>query len=457
MKCKLLFLSFLILWFNLKGSDQDTTLQQSAPKKGWNIGVLPAVSYNSDLGFQYGGLINLFHYGDGSRYPKYNHTYYFELSKYTKGSALIRLAYDSDQLIKNIRTTFDFSYMTEQAIDFYGFNGAESVYNESWTDNKSTDYISRIFYKHERNMIRFHADLTGKLSNNNLFWIAGAEFYDIKVNSVNVEKLNKGKDEADKLPDPKFTRGLYEKYIDWKLIPDEDQNGGLFSAVKIGLMYDSRDFQPNPMSGIWTDIILYAAPKTTSSLNKGFLRLSIIHRQYFTLIREKLSFVYRIGYQGNLGTYVPFYAQPLMITTQLRGSYSEGLGGQRSLRGIMRNRIVGDGFAYGNTEFRYKFYRANWFKQNIYFALNFFLDAGQVVKPIDIREKLKAARLNNPELTDDEWLDYFSKDSERIHFGTGLGLKAVMNENFILSGDYGKALNPQDGRSGLYIGLNYLF
>lgn len=200
-----------------------------------------------------------------------------------------------------------------------------------------------------------------------------------------------------------------------------------------------------------------ADPKTTSSLNKGFLRLSIIHRQYFTLIREKLSFVYRIGYQGNLGTYVPFYAQPLMITTQLRGSYSEGLGGQRSLRGIMRNRIVGDGFAYGNTEFRYKFYRANWFKQNIYFALNFFLDAGQVVKPMDIREKLKAARLNNPELTDDEWLDYFSKDSERIHFGTGLGLKAVMNENFILSGDYGKALNPQDGRSGLYIGLNYLF
>jgi hypothetical protein len=457
MKYKLLFVYFLLFWFSLHGNSQDTIQQNSPEKKGWNIGVLPAVSYNSDLGFQYGGLVNLFHYGDGSRYPRYNHTYYFELSKYTKGSALIRLAYDSDQLIKNIRTTFDFSYMPEQAIDFYGFNGAESVYNESWTDSKSPDYISRVFYKHERNMIRFHADLTGKLSGNNFFWLAGAEFYDISVNSVNVDKLNRGKDEDDKLPDPKTTKGLYEKYIDWKLISEEDQNGGLFAALKFGLVFDSRDFQPNPMRGIWTDVILYAAPKATSSLNEGFLRLSITHRQYFTLVREKLSFVYRIGYQGNLGTYVPFYAQPLMITTQLRGSYSEGLGGQRSLRGILRNRVVGDGFAYGNAEFRYKFYRANWFKQNIYLALNLFLDGGQLVKPIDIRDKIEAARLSNPEWTDADWLDYFSGGSERIHYGAGVGLKAVMNENFILSGDYGKALNLQDGRSGLYIGLNFLF
>ncbi len=39
-----------------------------------------------------------------------------------------------------------------------------------------------------------------------------------------------------------------------------------------------------------------------------------------------------------------------------------------------------------------------------------------------------------------------------------MGLKLAMNENFILSADYGLALNDQDGKkSGLYIGLNYLF
>jgi len=457
MKFNQLIVSFIFVIATAFVHAQDSVVKQSPDKKGWNIGILPAVSYNTDLGFQYGGLINLFHYGDGSRYPVYNHSYYFELSRYTKGSGLIRLAYDSDRLLKNIRTTFDFSYMPEQAIDFLGFNGARSVYNRSWTDNKSPDYISRVFYKHERNMIRFHADLTGTINSSRMFWLAGAEFYDISTASVDVDKLNRGKDEEDKLPDPTVTKGLFEKYIDWKLIPEEDVNGGYFTGLKLGLMYDSRDFQPNPMTGIWTDIILYASPKFSSSLQNGFLRLSITHRQYLTLVKEKLSFVYRLSYQGNLGTKVPFYVQPLMVTTQLRGSYSEGLGGQRSLRGIMRNRIVGDGFVYGNAEFRFKFFKTNWFKQNIYFALNAFIDAGQVVKEIDIDDKISAARLDNPSITDNDWKNFFSGNPERLHLGTGLGLKAVMNENFILSGDYGRALDPQDGQSGIYIGLNFLF
>jgi hypothetical protein len=32
-----------------------------------------------------------------------------------------------------------------------------------------------------------------------------------------------------------------------------------------------------------------------------------------------------------------------------------------------------------------------------------------------------------------------------------------MNENFIIAADFGKAFNEQDGNSGFYIGLNYLF
>src|SRR5690554_7529820 len=68
-------------------------------KTGWNFGVLPAVSFDADLGFQYGGLVNLFQYGDGSRYPLYDHSLYFEISRYTKGTGLFRFYYDSDRLI----------------------------------------------------------------------------------------------------------------------------------------------------------------------------------------------------------------------------------------------------------------------------------------------------------------------------------------------------------------------
>ena len=60
--------------------------QQEQLKRGLGFGVLPAVSYDSDLGFQYGALVNFYLYGSASRFPDYNHSLYLELSTYTKGT-----------------------------------------------------------------------------------------------------------------------------------------------------------------------------------------------------------------------------------------------------------------------------------------------------------------------------------------------------------------------------------
>lgn len=421
-------------------------------KTGWNFGALPAISFNTDLGFQYGALVNLFHYGDGSRYPVYDHMFYVEASMYTKGSGLLRFSYDSDRLIKGIKTTFDLSYMPEKAINFHGFNGYESVYNSAWEDDSDPAYKSRMFYRFERNMLRLITNATGKIGSGNIQWTGGIDFYSFKVGSVDIDRLNRGKDEDKMLPSLEEQPGLYEKYKQWGILPANELDGGTFTALKAGLVYDSRDFQPNPMKGIWTDVILYVAPKPLSDLDKGFTQLSITHRQYFTLVKEKLSFVYRLSYQQQIGGHTPFYALPLMITTQLKGAYSEGLGGQRSLRGIMRNRVVGEGIVYGNAEFRWKFFRTHLGKQNIYCGLNAFVDAGQVVDKADVDFSV----LNNTDSMDNI-ADYYKADSEKMHFSAGLGLKVVMNENFIISGDFGKALNKQDGEKGIYIGLNYLF
>jgi hypothetical protein len=53
--------------------------------------------------------------------------------------------------------------------------------------------------------------------------------------------------------------------------------------------------------------------------------------------------------------------------------------------------------------------------------------------------------------------DFFRNNSEQIHISAGAGLRVVMNENFIIAVDFGKAFKEQDGNTGLYIGLNYLF
>ena len=57
-------------------------------KKNWNFGALPTITFDTDLGFQYGALVNLYDYGDGTRFPKYNHSLYFEVSRFFKAAGL---------------------------------------------------------------------------------------------------------------------------------------------------------------------------------------------------------------------------------------------------------------------------------------------------------------------------------------------------------------------------------
>ncbi len=418
-------------------------------KTGFNFGILPTITYDSDLGFQYGGLVNLYFYGDGSRYPKYNHSLYFEVSRFTKGSGINRFFYDSDRLLKGIRTSFDLSYITDQTNSFFGFNGYETVYNPSWVDDEDPDnYRSRVFYAYGRKMLRIKADFQRKFGATDFGWVAGFSIYNFKVGPVDIDRLNKGKAPDKMLPD---TAGLYDRYIEWGIIGEEEADGGWVNYLKAGITFDSRDNEPNPMKGIWTEATLQVAPSFLGNGDFGHTKISIIHRQYFTLIKDDLSFAYRIAYQGIIGGKAPFYSYPLLITSFMKGAYSEGLGGAKTLRGILRNRVVGKGIIYGNAELRWKFTRFHFLKQNWYIALSSFWDYGMVA------QRFKINTDNVRPGPDEEFSDYFSGKKDKLHNSVGAGLHFAMNQNFIIACDYGMALNDQDGNSGLYIGLNFLF
>ncbi len=417
-------------------------------KKGWNFGALPTITFDSDLGFQYGGLVNLFYYGDGSRYPRYDHSLYFEVSRFTKGSGINRFFYDSDRLLKGFRTSFDLSYITDQTNRFFGFNGYETVYNESWIDDEDPDnYHSRVFYAYDRRMLRIKLDLQRKFGSSALGWDAGFAIYHFKTGPVDIDRLNKGKAPDKLLPD---TAGLYDRYVEWGIIGEDEAEGGWLNYVKAGLVYDSRDNEPNPMKGIWTEATIQVAPSFLGNGDYGHTKIAIIHRQYFTLVKDRLSFAYRAAYQGVIGR-APFYSYPLLATTFMKGAYSEGLGGAKTLRGVLRDRVVGKGMVYGNAELRWKFTRFQMLKQNWYIALSAFWDAGMVVQ----RLKVNTDQVTPP--PGESYSDYFSGEKDHLHNSLGGGLHFAMNENFIIAADYGRALDPQDGKSGLYIGLNFIF
>lgn len=421
-------------------------------KKGWNLGALPVISYNSDLGFQYGALVNLYHYGDGSKYPKYNHSLYLEASWYTKGSGIFRFYYDSESLIKGVRVSADVSYIPDQTYSFYGFNGYDAVYNHPWIVDTDPLYKSRVFYAMKREFFRVKLDLQGEIAPN-FRWLAGFNLFSIYTNTVDVDHLNKNKNDEDKLPSD--TVSLYYKYTKWGIIPEGQKRGGILTNIKLGAVYDTRDNEPNPMRGIWSEVLLIAAPKPLSNMDNGFTKLVVTHRQYFTLVKEKLSFVYRLGLQTTIVGKAPYYVEPIMYMSRMNGAYSEGLGGAKTLRGILRNRVVGDGIVYGNFEFRWKVVKTHWFNQNFYFALSTFFDTGRVIKNFEVEDT--ANKLTPSDFEPNTKENYFDFGAETFHNSVGAGLHIAMNQNFILAIDYGKALNKQDGNYGLYIGLNFLF
>jgi len=420
-----------------------TEKKEEQVKKGWNLGALPVISFDSDLGFQYGALMNLYNYGNGKDYPNYRQSLYMEVSQFTKKSGIYRVNYNTKDLVKGMRVYFDLSYMPDQAYNFYGFNGYDAFYNASLITDGDPAYLTRVYYKYQRKFFRFKIDVQGNFKSNKKFhWDAGIGLYNMKVAPADITLLNKGKTN-NLLPD---VPGLYQKYIDWNIIPQSEKNGGTFTVFKAGLEYDSRDNEANPNKGVWTEVVLAAAPRFASNMADGFMKLSITHREYFTLIKNKLLFDYRVGAQINLSGHTPFYALPLIFYARSTSAYNEGLGGSGTLRGILRNRVIGDGVLYGNFEIRWRAYSFRFINQNFYMGLVGFFDSGTVI------QKVKFSLPSSP-----SWNSYLPNKSDGLHNSLGLGFIIAMNENFIISVNHGQAMNAQDGTSGTYVGLNYMF
>lgn len=406
--------------------------QDDAPT-GWSFGGVPAIAYNSDTGFLYGAILDIYNYGDGSKYPDYMYTTRLTWTRTTKGSGENIIFFDSKYLLPyDVRITAEAAYLTEQALPFYGFNGDNNPAHEIEDDDA---YKSRVYYRHERNITKFTTDFQKNLFIPNLRGIFGLAYYKTEIATVDTAKLNDGKDAADRLPEVPI---MYDDYVTRGAISADEALGGNTNYVKLGLVYDSRDNEPNPMSGIWTEALITTVPSGLGN-DFSYTLFTGTHRQYFTIIPNDLSVAVRLGYQSVISGDIPFFMLP-----HYQSSYraTEGLGGSKSLRGILKNRLVGNSIGFGNLEVRWKFLHTKFLGQNLYLALNGFVDAGQVLSEYGNDEYQKL----NP-----------FDDEQRLHMSYGGGFRIALNENFIISVDYGMAKDEQDGNSGLYIGLGYLY
>ena len=431
-------------------------------KKGWNIGPLPVVGYNSDMGFQYGACVDIFNYGDGSKYPTYDFKINVEVSTYTKGSSIFRSYSYWNNIIPKGVLFADFGYFIDKKFDFYGFNGYASPYYKDVAAN--FDIVNHLglyypfnitepgmnesgLYYTDRRQFRAVVSMRQKIGNlNNLYYGAGLAFYNYDFNHLSINKYEN-----------QYT--LYDLYCQSGLIRADEAGGGNVTQFKAGVIYDSKNYENDPTRGIYFEATLTAAPDFIDRHGYDHLTFTGVFHHYIPVVGDKLTFSYRIGAQNVIAGDIPFYA---MMNTNLmfyKKIYTEAYGGSTTGRGINRNSVIGQGVAWLNAELRWRITNFKFINQNWCVALNPMFDAGMVTQTFRLEEQKKAMELLKDHMSGewDEDLIYSGKD-ESLHTSAGCGLKLIMNKNFVVSAEFAKALNKLDGEGmRAYIGFNYIF
>ena len=422
----ILFLSLLLSYPCMAQKDEII-------KTGWNFGPLPVVGFDSDLGFQYGLCCDIFNYGDGTNYPQYNYKVNVEASTYTKGSSILRTYGDFKTLIPDGKFFFDITYFNAPKFGFYGYNGyatkydPEAIFPLALTGSKSGYYFM------SRNQFRALASLR-KTITGNLSVAAGVAFYHIGTGRLN----------TDKLKDYEGQVTLYDAYVSQGLIRENEKDGGNVTQLRAGLVYDSRNHDSDPTKGENIELSLVYAPDLIDGNGYSNLGMHLSVCQYLPVFTERLTFAYRALVQAKLAGEIPYYFTNNINSMFFRKLYTEGLGGNASVRGMNRNGVLGDGFFMLNTELRWRIYDFTFINQNWQIATNPFFDMGMVLQPYRL-EKQKAALM-------------YEGNEGRPHMTAGLGIKLVMNHNMVVSFEGGKPFDKNDG-TGLWtnIGFNYLF
>ena len=394
----------------------------TSKKEGWVIGGVPSLGYNSDTGFSYGMTAEIYNLGDGRWYPDYQYALEAEWIRNTQGGGVTEIFLDAPVLYDGtLRLTGYAGYETDLMQRFYGFGGYASDYHPEYEiddpdhpDYDRDSYRSRAYYTHDRALVRVSIDVQGDLGGP-WRWLAGAGSYQLEAGPTKTGQLRGDV--------PQET--LFEELVQGEKIAAEEADGGAEHYLKLGLIYDTRDAESVPTNGIWTELFLtefgeYLGTETPHQL------LTFTHRHYFPLASENLVFAGRLSAQDVVTGNAPFYMLPF-----LQSSYKvqEGFGGSQTIRGVLQNRVVGASVVFANMEVRWNVYRFTLKGQQFEWTLNGFYDSGRV---LDVA-------------------------SDHLHHGVGLGLSVIMNRNLVASLDLAKALNPQDGRGGIYIHSGYLF
>jgi hypothetical protein len=156
--------------------------------------------------------------------------------------------------------------------------------------------------------------------------------------------------------------------------------GGWNNLLRMGVAFDTRDYAPDPKSGVFIDMTGQWSAKGFGS-SADYVRLTTAARVYISPFPKVTNLVIAARALYSIqSANVPFYAMNTLAmgtgTDDVAGQ--QGLGGERTLRGYRQDRFTGHVAAAFNAEIRWTFVHFDLLKQHFSLQIAPLFDVGRV-------------------------------------------------------------------------------
>jgi outer membrane protein assembly factor BamA len=204
-------------------------------------------------------------------------------------------------------------------------------------------------------------------------------------------------------------------------------SGGIHDTIKLGVAFDTRDYEPDPNSGVFADLTAEISSRYVGS-SFDYARVTFAPRAFYspfprlTDLVVAARVVYSVQTEG-----VPFFAMNGLAFTDMD---RQGLGGLWTLRGYKQDRFVGPISALANVELRWTVPGyVHFLDQDFALQVAPFFDTGRVFDTIG-------------GFTFAQW-----------RYGGGAGLHVLWNKATVIMVEYGVSREDQ----GLYMDFGQQF
>jgi hypothetical protein len=411
---------------------------------GGYVTGLPLFAYSTDIGLGLGARV--YYYWDGHRDdPQFSHTpYLYRL--FLQGFATTRgiqfhwLDFDApriadtpyrvrSQLIYGRNINNNYFGLGSRALPPLSFPGSSKTYGSyaDYThDQAQITAAGQTFSKYDQyDLLRplFIASIERLLADDRVRVLAGFGVSYARIRDYSGQPVDAVDATGHDAKAPEAQTRLAADCAAGRLV---GCSGGRDDYLRLGISYDTRDFEPDPNRGVFLDLAIDAGTVALGSQYQ-YVRVLGAARGYWSPFPDDTDLVLagRAALEGQTNGTPFFSMDTLPFTEDVRA----GLGGHRTLRGFRQDRFVGSVMAFANAELRWTWGHTQIWGQRFGFIAVPFFDLG---RPFDALGQLSPR----------DWQS-----------GYGGSLRIAWNLATLVTVDYGRSSED----TGFYVNFNHIF